>query len=122
MTAPLLDARVVAFEAATIDPQRFDHREHLYVAWCYLRAMPLEDALARYVRHLRALVTALGVPHKFHRTLTWGYVVLLERCMRETPELSFASLLEAHPRLTARGALASLGDVQGREHVAWPGL
>jgi hypothetical protein len=41
------DPAVEAFESACVDPQQFHHRDHLYVAWQYLRAMPLEDALAR---------------------------------------------------------------------------
>lgn len=116
----LTDQRVVAFEEARIDPQCFRHRDHLFVAWCYLRAMPLEDALARYVRFLRALVEKLGVPHKFHRTVTWGYLVLLDTCMRETPALEFDALLVAHPRLLAKDALGALHDERGRVHVAWP--
>ncbi len=31
----LEDPRVVAFEAASVDPRAFGHREHLYVAFCY---------------------------------------------------------------------------------------
>lgn len=113
---------MLEFERAAVDPKTFGHRAHLYVAWCYLRALPLEDALARYVRFLRALVTALGVPHKFHRTVTWGFVVLLDACMRQSPQLDFDALLAAHPRLLAKDALGPLHDERGREHVALPGL
>lgn len=115
----LNDPSVLVFEGAAVDPNSFGHREHLYVAWCYLRVMPLEDALARYVRHLRALVEALGVPHKFHRTVTWGYLVLLDACMRESPTLGFDALLDAHPRLLAKNALGALHDERGRVHVAF---
>jgi N-formylglutamate deformylase len=95
----LTDPLVRAFEKTTIDPNAFHHREHLYVAWCYLRALPLEDALARYVRHLRALVAALGVPDKYHATMTWAYVVLLHEAMDKSPGATFDDLLVKNPAL-----------------------
>jgi hypothetical protein len=64
------------------------------------------------------LVAALGVPHKFHRTVTWRFLLLLDKCMRETPTLGFDALLEAHPALTAKHD--DWLDERGREHVTWP--
>jgi hypothetical protein len=103
----LNDPLVQAFERAALDATAFHHREHLYVAWCYLCALPLEDALARYVRHLRRLTFALGVPHKFHVTLTWAYVVLLRDAMEQSPGLGFDELLVRHPTLLDRHALVA---------------
>jgi hypothetical protein len=97
--AVLTDPAVVAFERATIDPRTFHHREHLYVAWCYLRALSLEEALARYVRHLRQLAAALGSPQKFHATMTWAYVVLLHAAMERSPGAGFEQLLAENPAL-----------------------
>ena len=106
-TTCLTDPLVEAFERASLDPSAFHHREHLYVAWCYLSSLPLEDALARYVRHLRQLTVALGVPHKFHATLTWAYVLLLRDAMDRSPGVGFDQLLALHPSLLDRqGALA----------------
>jgi hypothetical protein len=96
---PTTDPLVDAFERATIDPTAFHHREHLYVAWCYLRALPLEEALARYVHHLRILAAALGAPQKFHATMTWAYVVLLDAAMRRAPHATFDELLSDNPAL-----------------------
>jgi hypothetical protein len=97
----LCDPLVLAFEAGTIDPPAFRHREHLYVAWCYLKALPAEDALARYVRHLRVLTVKLGVPSKFHATLTWAYVALLDGAMRDPALVAadFEALLRRYPSL-----------------------
>jgi hypothetical protein len=97
--ALLSDPAVLAFESATIDPAAFRHREHLYVAWCYLHALPLEEALARYVQHLRQLAAALGAPNKFHATMTWGYVLLLHAAMARSPGATFDQLLAANPAL-----------------------
>jgi hypothetical protein len=93
------DPLVRAFERAAIDPAAFHHREHLYVTWCYLRSLPPEEALARYVRHLRQLTIALGVPEKFHTTMTWAYVVLLHEAMDRSPGASFHELLAENAAL-----------------------
>lgn len=95
----LSDPLVRSFEAASIDPAGFRHREHLYVAWCYLCELPLEEALARYVRHLRELTIALGVPDKFHATMTWAYVVLLYEAMQRSPGAGFDELLASNAGL-----------------------
>ena len=95
----ITDPLVRAFENATIDPRQFHHREHLYVAWCYLRSLPPEQAVARYVQHLRKLVEVLGVPQKFHATITWAYVVLLHDAMERSPDLDFDALLAKNPAL-----------------------
>ena len=103
----LTDPLVTAFESATVAPAEFRHRQHLYVAWCYLRALPLEDALARYVHHLRRLTHVLGAPEKFHATVTWAYVLLLHDAMERSPGASFDDLLAANPGLLdhQKGAL-----------------
>src|SRR4051812_29277803 len=106
------DSLVRAFETATVEPAKFGHREHLYVAWCYLKALTLEDALLRYVHYLRLLASSLGVPGKFHATMTWGYLVLLDEAMHD-PELrgaDFQALLEKHPALLDRAALHAYYD------------
>jgi len=110
-TTDLLDDPLVrAFEAARIDAATFRHREHLYVAWCYLRELPFEDASARYVRQLRQLTHALGAPQKFHATLTWAYLVLLHEAMERSPAAGFDMLMAQNPALLDHrtGAVSAL--------------
>jgi len=127
MMTSLSDPLVRAFEEMAVDPAHFRHREHLYVAWCYLRELPLEDALGRYVRHLRKLTIALGVPDKFHATMTWTYLVILDRAMRDAPGVTFDELLACHPALLDhRSALhahydrAELDTDEARRHFVLP--
>lgn len=128
MTTSLTDPLVRSFEEMTVDPAQFRHRQHLYVAWCYLRELPLEDALARYVRHLRALTTALGAPRKFHATITWTYMIMLARAMRDSPGATFDELLACHPGLLdhATGVIhahydrAELETEEARRHFVLP--
>ena len=102
----LEDPLVRAFEASTVDGARFRHREHLYVAFCLLRALPFEEAAARYVGALRRLAAALGVPQKFHATMTWAYLTLLDEAMHR-PGLEaagFDEVLAGTPALLDDGA------------------
>ena len=98
----LQDSLVVAFESAQVGPAGFRHREHLRVAWCYLRELPVEAALSRYLHHLRALTVALGVPGKLDVELTRRYFQRLAEAMLASPGLDFEALLAGHAALTRR--------------------
>jgi N-formylglutamate deformylase len=120
------DPLVQAFEAAALEGRRFGHREHLQVAYCYLRELPLEEALARYVRHLKRLAAALGAPDKYHATMTWAYLVLLHEAMQESPGASFDALVREHPALLDKDRLLAhydrreLDSARARRHFLLP--
>jgi hypothetical protein len=65
------------FEAADIDPDRFDHEAHVYVAWLYVREYPLTEAIAKFDSGLKRLVNKLGAEGKYHATLTWFFMLLI---------------------------------------------
>jgi hypothetical protein len=72
---------VDAFERGEIDPEAFDHEAHVYVAWLYLERFPLPAALEQFDAALRRLTLKLGVPGKYHATITWFFLLLIgERC------------------------------------------
>ena len=71
------DITIESFEAGTIDPQHFDHEAHVYLAWLYLEQSPVFDAVWRYSDGLRRLTRQLGVPGKYHETITLGWLFLI---------------------------------------------
>jgi hypothetical protein len=72
---------VAAFENATIDPDDFDHEAHLLVGWRYLQDLSLLDSINRFTGALKRLTRKLGVPAKYHETITWFYLIkIAERC------------------------------------------
>ena len=72
---------VDAFERGEIDPDAFDHEAHVYVAWLYLERFPLPAALEKFDAALRRLTVKLGIPGKYHATITWFFLLLIgERC------------------------------------------
>ena len=72
-----------AFEAADVHAERFDHEAHVFVAWSYLQEYDLLEAIGRYKDTLIRLTTRLGIPEKYHETITWFFMLLIAE--RRTP-------------------------------------
>ncbi len=84
------------FEAGDVDAERFDHEAHVYVGWLYVQAFDLADAVARFDCALRRLTAHLGVPGKYHATITWLFLVLInERATRDETWEEFRSRNES---------------------------
>ena len=65
------------FENGNISAEEFDHEAHLYVGWLYVTEFELSDAIARFERALKRLTAKLGVPDKYHATITWFFMLLI---------------------------------------------
>lgn len=72
------EAFVQAFEAGTLEPAAFPHHAHVRLAWLYLRQYPLAEAAARFTAGIRAFATAVGKPEKYHETITWAYLLIIQ--------------------------------------------
>jgi len=68
---------VAALEAGTIDVDNFDHEAHVYVAWLFLDEFPVTEAIDRFSSALQRLTAKLGVPGKYHETITWFFMLLI---------------------------------------------
>ncbi|MGO9000231.1 MAG: hypothetical protein ACLQVI_43435 [Polyangiaceae bacterium] len=74
----LSDADLLAgFESCTLANTAFGHREHVRVAWLYVRAEPFERAAMRFCTNLRRFAEAHGKPGLYHETITWAYLALV---------------------------------------------
>jgi hypothetical protein len=89
-----------SFEAATLDPAAFHHADHVRLAWLHLRRYPPPVALERFTSGLRRLAAAAGKADRYHETVTWAYLLLInermERCGRD---LSWAEFSRLNPEL-----------------------
>ena len=65
------------FENADIDPERFGHEAHVYIAWLYVQNYELAEAIERFDGGLKRLVAKLGADGKYHATLTWFFLLLI---------------------------------------------
>ncbi|HSJ74686.1 MAG TPA: hypothetical protein VK899_00595, partial [Gemmatimonadales bacterium] len=68
----------------TLPPSAFHHREHVRVAWLYLKTEPPLTALARFASGLQRFAAARCQAGLYHETITWAYLLLIrERMERE---------------------------------------
>jgi hypothetical protein len=101
--SPLGDADfIAAFESCTLPPGQFHHRDHIRLAFLYLRRHPPMEALARFTTGLRRYAVSLGAPTLYHETITWAYLLLIHERMQRDPEVDFEAFAEAHVDLFVR--------------------
>jgi hypothetical protein len=104
------DATMRAFEQGTLDPAQLSHRRHLSLAWQYLQRDGFPEGAQQFRHHLKRYVASVGAEGKYHETITWAYLVLLneERCLRSPPGESFDAMIQRRPDLLdhRNGAIA----------------
>lgn len=90
-----------AFEDCTLPPARFSHRLHLAFGWHYLQRHGFPAGAALFCERLRAYVTAVGAAAKYHETITWAYLTLMneERVLRASAGEDFESMIRRRPDL-----------------------
>ena len=69
------------FEDLTLEPQLLSHREHVRLAWIYLREHPLLDVLRIFPENLKRFAASIGKPGLYHATITWAYLVIIAERM-----------------------------------------
>jgi hypothetical protein len=92
-------AFVAQFEACTLPPREFDHRNHVRLAWLYLNEAPLLEALARFRTSLQRYAGSLGASAKYHETITFAFLFLIHERMQCDARATFDAFAAAHPDL-----------------------
>ena len=91
---------VTAFEACTLPNESFHHRDHVRLAWLYLKDMPPAEALTRFTEGLQRFAHAHGHPGLYHETITWAYLLLIrERMALSGEDGGFEAFAAANPDL-----------------------
>jgi hypothetical protein len=90
------------FEVASLPEGSFHHREHVRVAWLYLRKLPPAAALDRFATGLKHYAAAKGRTGLYHETITWAYLLLIrERMERGGAGENFEEFASRNPDLLA---------------------
>jgi hypothetical protein len=88
------------FEAGTLPAAGFRHRDHVRLAWLYLREQPLLGAIAAFSAALKRFTQRNGVEHRYHETITWAYLCLIhERMARDGRDRPWDDFAAANPDL-----------------------
>ena len=96
---------VNAFENGAIDPDAFDHEAHVYVAWLYLERFPLLEAIAKFDAALRRLTVSLGIPGKYHATITWFFMMLIAERRDAVPDSDWFRFRRDNDDLVGNGKI-----------------
>lgn len=97
---PTDDDLLAAFEAGREPEGGFHHREHVRVAWLYLRREPWTLALARFSQGLQGFARAQGKPGLYHETVTVAFFLIIhERMAAADAPLSFDDFARRNPDL-----------------------
>ena len=93
------------FEACTLPESCFRHRDHIRLAWLYLREQPLAEALMRFSDGLKRYAASLGKAGLYHETITVAYLALVnERMARQNRPGEWAEFADANPDLFSHPA------------------
>ncbi|RVU39269.1 hypothetical protein EOI86_08510 [Hwanghaeella grinnelliae] len=89
-----------AFEAQTLDPACFKHRDHIAAAFEMLRRYDFVEAASKYAVSLRAMAEKAGAPEKFNATITLAFLSLIAERMEEGADTDdFAAFEKANSDL-----------------------
>jgi len=95
------------FEDLSFPVQLFHHREHIRVAWLYLKSSDATRAAERMSTGIRRFANHHGATQKYHHTLTLFWMRLVAVAMVETPEgCSFEEFFAANPELGDKNLVA----------------
>ena len=96
-----------AFEDLSFPVDQFHHREHIRVAWLYLKSWDATRAAERMCAGILRFASHHGATRKYHHTLTLAWIRLVAAAFVETPEgHSFAEFLSSHAELGDKNLLA----------------
>lgn len=89
-----------AFEALSFPADQFHHREHIRVAWLYLKSSDATRAAERMCAGILRFANHHGATQKYHHTLTLAWMRLVAAALVETPEShNFTQFLAEHLEL-----------------------
>ena len=87
-------------ESARLPAGAFGHAEHVRAAFLYLTRHPdFGEAAVRFRSALRRFAAANGVPERYHETVTWAYLALINERAHGSAFASSADFLHGHPEL-----------------------
>lgn len=93
------DAFLAAFLDCSMPPAGFDHHGHVRAAWLMLRRYPLDEAIDRTCAGIARLAAHLGVPGKYHRTLSAALMRLMAHGGAADPGISWEQFLERNAKM-----------------------
>lgn len=100
---------LAAFESAAIPNERWTHRDHVRIAFLYLRDLHFDDALGRLRSGIRELTRANGAidtpTSGYHETVTVAWARLVAAAIAPGCAMDFETFAHNNPALLAKDRL-----------------
>jgi hypothetical protein len=96
---------VEVFQAIISKRGGFGHREHLELAWTYLRLHPIEEGERVMIAAIRHIARQHGAQDKYHDTITRAWLRCVAVHMQRWGAASFEEFIERNPDLLNRKLL-----------------
>ncbi len=95
-----------AFESCELANEGFHHRDHIRLAWIYLRRCGEVEARRRLAAGIRRFAAHHGKSDLYHETITAAWLRLVADAVSRAPgHGSFEELIEGAPELLDKGTL-----------------
>ena len=92
---PLLEA----FVDTTLPSDHFHHRQHVEVAWLFVRKYGMPAALGEFTTAIKRFADAKGATGLYHETITWAFLLLIAERQAKCGAGDFDEFAAANPDL-----------------------
>ncbi len=96
---------IQAFEARTLEPSAFHHKDHVIVAYALLSKSCFMDAATVYARSIDTMAIKAGAPEKFNLTITLAFMSMIAERMAGADYREFEDFISRNPDLLSRDIL-----------------
>lgn len=82
------------FVDTTLPANEFHHRQHVEVAWMFVRHHGMPAALSEFSAALKRFADAKGATGLYHETMTWAFLLLIADRQARHPAATFADFAQ----------------------------
>ena len=87
------------FVDTTLPADQFHHRQHVHVAWMFVRDYGMPHALAEFTTAIKRFADAKGATGLYHETVTWAFLLLIAERQARGPADTWEAFEAANPDL-----------------------
>lgn len=95
--ASLLDR----FNDTSLPASEFHHRQHVEVAWMFVRDYGMPAALDAFSTALKRFAVAKGATGLYHQTITWAFLLIIAERQARCHAQDFDAFAAANPDVLA---------------------
>ena len=87
------------FVDTTLPAGEFRHRQHVQVAWLFVRNYGMPGALGEFTAAIKRFAEAKGATGLYHETITWAFLLLIAERQARNPAATWEAFAAANTDL-----------------------